>query len=110
MTPALSVQGLTFQYASGSIPALIDVELKIEPGELVLVAGPSGCGKSTLIKCLNGLIPRSYKGSLAGAVELFGQPRRPACKWSRASLQACWSSACSAARKCARAQRYQPAR
>ena len=73
-SPALSVQGLTFQYSSGSSPALVDVERSLRPGEMVLVAGPSGCGKSTLIKCLNGLIPRSYKGELGGRVELFGEP------------------------------------
>ena len=72
--PALSAQGLSFQYASGNEPALRDVDLVLRPGELLLVAGPSGCGKSTLLKCLNGLIPHSYQGVLAGRVELFGEP------------------------------------
>jgi energy-coupling factor transport system ATP-binding protein len=71
---ALSAQGLTFQYASGTQPALRDVAMHLRSGELLLVAGPSGCGKSTLLKCLNGLIPRSYSGTLEGHVELFGQP------------------------------------
>lgn len=71
--PALAAYGLTFQYASGSEPALVDVEMQLRPGEMVLVAGPSGCGKSTLLKCLNGLIPRSYKGALTGRVDLFGR-------------------------------------
>ena len=77
MSGALAARGLTFQYASGSEPALREVEMHLDPGEMVLVAGPSGCGKSTLLKCLNGLIPRSYRGSLAGTVELFGEPTGP---------------------------------
>lgn len=77
MSGALAAHGLTFQYASGSEPALREVEMHLDPGEMVLVAGPSGCGKSTLLKCLNGLIPRSYRGSLAGTVELFGEPTGP---------------------------------
>ena len=36
------------------------------PGELLLLAGASGSGKTTLIRCINGLIPRSYKGELTG--------------------------------------------
>jgi energy-coupling factor transport system ATP-binding protein len=39
----------------------------------MLIAGPSGCGKSTLIKCLNGLIPHSYKGTLSGEIQLHGR-------------------------------------
>jgi len=39
----------------------------------MLIAGPSGCGKSTLLKCLNGLIPHSYQGTLSGEIQLHGQ-------------------------------------
>jgi energy-coupling factor transporter ATP-binding protein EcfA2 len=47
--------------------------LTLAPGELLLVAGASGCGKTTLIRCINGLVPRSYKGELAGQIRLHGQ-------------------------------------
>jgi len=46
--------------------------LELKPGEILLVAGASGCGKTTLIRCINGLIPRSYKGDLEGQVLLHG--------------------------------------
>lgn len=69
----LVVEGLTFHYRSRPEPALQDVSLTLEPGELLLVAGASGCGKTTLIRCINGLIPRSYKGKLEGRVLLHGQ-------------------------------------
>lgn len=69
----LVVEGLTFRYRSRSEPALRDVSLALERGELLLVAGASGCGKTTLIRCINGLVPRSYKGELEGHVLLHGQ-------------------------------------
>jgi energy-coupling factor transporter ATP-binding protein EcfA2 len=48
------------------------VSLAIQPGERVLVAGPSGCGKSTLVRCLTGLIPHLYHGTLEGEIWLDG--------------------------------------
>ena len=73
-TPSpLVVEGVSFQYRARPELALRDVSLELEPGELLLVAGTSGCGKTTLIRCINGLIPRSYKGDLSGRVLLHGQ-------------------------------------
>jgi energy-coupling factor transport system ATP-binding protein len=70
--PIVEVEGLTFRYRRASEPALRDVSLTIEPGEVVLVAGPSGCGKSTLIRAINGLIPHAYPGELTGVVRVVG--------------------------------------
>lgn len=50
--------------------AIEDISFSLPAGKLMLIAGPSGCGKSTLLKCLNGLIPNSYKGSLSGDIRL----------------------------------------
>jgi energy-coupling factor transport system ATP-binding protein len=72
-TLPLVVEGLTFRYRARPEPALRDVSLTLERGELLLVAGSSGCGKTTLIRCINGLIPRSYRGDLNGRVLLHGQ-------------------------------------
>jgi energy-coupling factor transport system ATP-binding protein len=56
----------------------------VAPGELVLVSGPSGCGKSTLARCLTGLIPHLYHGSLTGIVWLDGLRTSDANLWQLA--------------------------
>jgi energy-coupling factor transporter ATP-binding protein EcfA2 len=71
--PLLEIEGLTFRYRRGTEPAIRDLSLTVEPGEVLLVAGPSGCGKSTLIRAINGLIPHSYRGELSGSVRVDGQ-------------------------------------
>lgn len=69
----LIVEGLSFRYRDREELALQEVSLTLRAGELLLVAGSSGCGKTTLIRCINGLIPRSYKGELHGRILLNGQ-------------------------------------
>ncbi|MBU2611198.1 MAG: ATP-binding cassette domain-containing protein [Chloroflexi bacterium] len=71
--PALVVENLSFRYHTRPELALRDVSFQLEPGELLLVAGSSGCGKTTLARCINGLIPRSYRGELSGSVRLHGR-------------------------------------
>lgn len=70
----LRVENLTFRYQRRSQPAIRDLSLALQPGEMVLLAGASGCGKTTLMRCLNGLAPRVYRGEMQGRVEIFGRP------------------------------------
>ena len=72
--PLVSIDGLTFRYRRATEPAVRDVSLQIDRGEVLLVAGPSGCGKSTLIRAINGLIPHAYSGELQGRVLVDGRP------------------------------------
>jgi energy-coupling factor transporter ATP-binding protein EcfA2 len=70
--PLVEIEGLTFRYRRATEPAIVDVDLTIRAGEILLVAGPSGCGKSTLIRAINGLIPHAYPGDLSGTVKVAG--------------------------------------
>jgi energy-coupling factor transport system ATP-binding protein len=63
----------SFQYFSQAEPTLHDINLKVHPGEKILIVGPSGSGKSTLGYCLNGLIPFAYKGTISGAIQIKGE-------------------------------------
>ncbi|MGA9351259.1 MAG: ABC transporter ATP-binding protein [Anaerolineae bacterium] len=71
--PALIVEQLSFKYRDRPDYALRDISFELEAGQIMLVAGASGCGKTTLIRCINGLIPHSYKGKLEGRVLLHGE-------------------------------------
>ncbi len=72
--PLVWVKDLTFRYRDRPEPAIREISFEAAEGELFLLAGASGCGKTTLIRCLNGLIPRSYKGELKGEIHLNGKP------------------------------------
>ncbi len=69
----LVVENLSFRYFSRPDFAIQEVSFELRRGEILLVAGASGCGKTTLARCINGLIPRSYKGQRSGSVLLYGQ-------------------------------------
>ncbi|MFC1754726.1 energy-coupling factor ABC transporter ATP-binding protein [Thermoproteota archaeon] len=66
----ISINNFGFTYFNSKEPALKNINIKIKPGEIVLIAGPSGCGKSTLLKSINGLIPHMYPGNILGNVSI----------------------------------------
>jgi len=55
------LQGISKQYgavparAAAPRPALAPLDLRIAPGELIVLVGPSGCGKSTTLRIVAGL-------------------------------------------------------
>jgi iron complex transport system ATP-binding protein len=69
--PALELERVSARYPSSRELPLVDVSLRVEPGELLAVLGPNGAGKSTLLRVLSGVLLPSE-----GAVRLFGQPLR----------------------------------
>jgi energy-coupling factor transporter ATP-binding protein EcfA2 len=64
---------LSYRYPGASTPILCDLSLEIEQGEFLLIVGPSGAGKSTLLRCLNGLVPHFYGGTITGRMRVGGR-------------------------------------
>jgi len=72
----ISLEDLSFQYEGATRQALRDINLRIEPGEFVVLTGPSGCGKSTLALALGGYLFRQFDGQVAGRVHVNGLDAR----------------------------------
>ena len=68
----LVVDNLSFRYRDRQGAAIHNLSFTVNAGEVLLIAGASGCGKTTLVRCINGLIPRSYKGEMSGKILVFG--------------------------------------
>ncbi|MFJ3895511.1 ABC transporter ATP-binding protein [Streptomyces sp. NPDC090083] len=64
---------VTVRYDDAPEPALRDVDLTVEEGELCLVVGHTGVGKSTLLGAVNGLVPHFTGGTLYGRVVVDGR-------------------------------------
>jgi len=56
---SIELRDVTKKYGSGAKPAVDDVSMRIEAGEIVVFVGPSGCGKTTTLKMINRLIEPS---------------------------------------------------
>ena len=69
-TVVIEARHLSKAYVMGRVrvPALREVNLRIDRGEIVAIVGPSGCGKTTLLHCLSGL-----EDFESGEVRLEGQ-------------------------------------
>lgn len=61
MTPLLEVHNISFAYPRH--PVLEELNLHINPGELVCLLGPNGCGKTTFLDCIMGWL-KPQKGEI----------------------------------------------
>jgi branched-chain amino acid transport system ATP-binding protein len=65
----------------GGLVAIDELDLKIEPGEIVGLIGPNGSGKSTLANLITGILPLS-----AGRITFDGQDISPLESWKISRL------------------------
>src|SRR5215204_3881297 len=76
----IELNNVSFTYREGepdAVPALRDLTLKLEPGQLVAIIGPNGSGKSTLVKLLTAVL---YPAK--GEIRIDGIPVREENQWS----------------------------
>jgi energy-coupling factor transporter ATP-binding protein EcfA2 len=69
---AIVFENVSWRYEGNKEETLQGINLEIRAGETVVVTGASGAGKTTLCRCINGLIPHFYDGTLQGDVLVWG--------------------------------------
>ncbi len=76
-TPVLEVSGLTAGY--GASPVVHEVDLRVDPGEVVTLLGSNGAGKTTTLHAITGLVKPS-----AGAIRYRGEEWAQGRPWTAA--------------------------
>lgn len=69
----LSLAGVTYHYPATASPALADVDLTVDRGEIVALLGRVGAGASTALLVAADLAPRVVGGTLTGRVTRDGR-------------------------------------
>jgi osmoprotectant transport system ATP-binding protein len=57
--PLIQLEHVTKVYPGVETPAVKDLNLEVNPGEILVLVGPSGCGKSTTLRLINRMIEPS---------------------------------------------------
>jgi energy-coupling factor transport system ATP-binding protein len=71
---AITASGWGWQHAGRGTRAVHDLDLRIEPGERVLLLGPSGAGKSTLLHGIAGVLGEDEDSTESGRLLVDGTP------------------------------------
>ncbi|QIW20256.1 ABC transporter ATP-binding protein [Bacillus thuringiensis] len=76
----MTARNVSFQESDGEKYRIHNIDLQINPGELVIIVGESGAGKTTLLKLMTGLYKLSngnivYYGDEARMTTVWQEPR-----------------------------------
>ncbi|MEL6246996.1 MAG: ATP-binding cassette domain-containing protein [Cyanobacteria bacterium J06648_16] len=84
LQPVVAANGVNHWFGSGHLTTqvLYEIDLKVYPGEFVILTGPSGSGKSTLLSLVGCL--RSVQD---GSLRLLGQELKDATKEQRVQMR-----------------------
>ncbi len=82
--PVIVAEGVNHAYGVGSLrkQTLFDINLRVLPGEIVILTGPSGSGKTTLLTLLGAL-----RSTQEGSLRVLGQEMRGSSTRARVGLR-----------------------
>jgi putative ABC transport system ATP-binding protein len=84
MQPPVELREVSFAYGSGELRRLVlrEVDLRVAPGEIVILTGPSGSGKTTLLTLIGAL-----RAMQLGSARVLGQELLGASEAARVRLR-----------------------
>jgi len=85
----ISIEALTIAY--NGVPAVVDVNLQLQPGSICGLVGMNGAGKSTLFKALMGFVAQQRGSILIEGLPVAQAQRRQAVAYVPQSEQVDWN-------------------
>jgi putative spermidine/putrescine transport system ATP-binding protein len=70
---SLTLRALSKRFEDGHL-AVDDMDLHVEPGEMIVLLGPSGCGKTTTLRMIAGFLTASSGDILLDGTSILGVP------------------------------------
>ncbi|HAX17021.1 MAG TPA: spermidine/putrescine ABC transporter ATP-binding protein [Actinobacteria bacterium] len=71
---SLTYEKISYTYPGVKHAAINDIQIDVNPGELVVFVGPSGCGKSTLLRIAAGLVFPEFGRLLIDGIDTLKLP------------------------------------
>ena len=92
--PVLATRAVSVRF--GGVHAVVDVDLDVEPGQLVGLIGPNGAGKTTFIDAITGFVPRTRQCRARRHATSPGWRRTPApgAAWPERGSRSSCSTTC----------------